>query len=69
MSARSELTAGVETMTRLLAGTLGPVRGHVLSAVGRTGSETLCDSATVVRRITALPGRRTRTCCPKARAS
>lgn len=58
MTARSELTAGVETMTRLLAGTLGPGQGHVLSAVGRNGSETLSDSATVVRRITALPGRR-----------
>lgn len=58
MTAAPELRAGFETMTRLLAGTLGPRQGHVLSALGGTGSETLSDSAALARRITSLPGRR-----------
>jgi chaperonin GroEL len=53
-----ELRAGFETLARLLAVTLGPAQGVVLSEIGHGSSESLVDSATIARRITSLPGRR-----------
>jgi chaperonin GroEL len=53
-----ELRGGFDTLAQLLAVTLGPAQGVVLSEVGRGSAESLVDSATIARRITALPGRR-----------
>jgi len=53
-----ELRQGFDLLARLLAATLGPSQGVVLSEIGRGSSESLVDSATIARRITALPGRR-----------
>ncbi|GAA5024431.1 TCP-1/cpn60 chaperonin family protein [Actinopolymorpha pittospori] len=55
---RRELCEGFETLARLLAVTLGPTRGVVLNDVGGGSAESLVESATIARRITALPGRR-----------
>jgi chaperonin GroEL len=53
-----ELREGFDTLAQLLAVTLGPSQGVVLSDVGRGSAESLVDSATIARRITGLPGRR-----------
>lgn len=48
---------GFATLADLVALTLGPARGSVLSARGRGAPEVLNDSATMVRRVVELPGR------------
>ncbi len=57
-SALRELRSGFDTLATLLAVTLGPSQGVVLSEIGRGSSESLLDSGTIARRITALPSRR-----------
>lgn len=54
--AAAGMDAGFVLLGRTLAATLGPSQSSVLSAVGK-GGELLTDSATIVRRITALDGR------------
>ncbi|HZC27858.1 MAG TPA: TCP-1/cpn60 chaperonin family protein [Actinopolymorphaceae bacterium] len=56
--ALGELRVGFDVLARLLAVTLGPSQGVVLSEVGAGTSESLLDSATIARRVTALPSRR-----------
>ena len=53
-----ELRAGFDILAQLLAVTLGPAQGVVLSEIGRGSAESLVDSATIARRITSLPSRR-----------
>jgi chaperonin GroEL len=57
MSTLAELQQGFDTITGLLARTLGPASGPVVNAVSRQSVELLSDSPTIARRITSLPGR------------
>lgn len=55
---RNALKAGFDQMARLLAATLGPRRGVVFHYEARKQEiEPLTDSATIARRVTALPDR------------
>ncbi len=56
--ARTHLLHGFTTVTRVIAATLGPSQGTILSSLGRAAPEALSDSATIARRILALPDRR-----------
>lgn len=56
LQTRSALKAGFDQMARLLAATLGPRRGTVFHYEARKQEiEPLTDSATIARRVTALP--------------
>lgn len=57
MSNLAELHHGFDTITSLLARTLGPASGPVVNAVSRQSVELVSDSPTIARRITALQGR------------
>ena len=55
---REPMQRGFDTMARLLALTLGPRGGNVVSQrVGSAGYERISDGATIARRITDLPDR------------
>jgi chaperonin GroEL len=56
--AHTHLLHGFTTITRTIAATLGPSQGAILSSLGREAPESLTDSATIAKRIMALPDRR-----------
>lgn len=56
--ANARLKAGLDTLANLLALTLGPVQGHIISNSSTDARpELLTDSATIARRVLALPNR------------
>jgi chaperonin GroEL len=56
--ARARLKRGFDALAHLLARTIGPTQGHILSAGSpSTGPELLVDAATIARRFLALPDR------------
>ena len=57
-AAHAQLLIGFTAVTRAIAATLGPSQGAILSSLGRAAPEPLTDSATIARRIMALPDRR-----------
>src|SRR5215213_9740839 len=57
-AAHAQLLIGFSAVTRAIAATLGPSQGAILSSLGRAAPEPLTDSATIARRIMALPDRR-----------